>query len=239
MMVARRSAGEGSLFWHEKRQRWIGVVSQGYAANGRRRTTWVTGRTKTEAKNKLREAQRARDAGLPVGRRNYTVRQAVEAWLEHGLAGRDPNTVTNRTILARRHLLPALGSRRLAELTADKVDRWLAAKSDQLSTDTLAKLLSLLRQSVRRAQARDLVQRNVALLCEAPKGRGGRAVEVAAFEQASRLLAVAKGTSMHAYVVMSLLTGAPTEELRALTWIWRVLRAANRRNRRAFSCGGP
>jgi hypothetical protein len=86
MIVARRSAGEGSLFWHEKRQRWIGVVSQGYAANGRRRTTWVTGRTKTEAKNKLREAQRARDAGLPVGRRT-TVRQAVESWLEHGLAG--------------------------------------------------------------------------------------------------------------------------------------------------------
>src|SRR5688500_7377411 len=41
MMVARRSRGEGSLFWHEKRQRWIGVVSQGYAANGKRRTTWV------------------------------------------------------------------------------------------------------------------------------------------------------------------------------------------------------
>jgi len=37
MMVARRSRGEGSLFWHEKRQRWIGVVSQGYAANGKRR----------------------------------------------------------------------------------------------------------------------------------------------------------------------------------------------------------
>jgi hypothetical protein len=107
MIVARRSAGEGSLFWHEKRQRWIGVVSQGYAANGRRRTTWVTGRTKTEAKNKLREAQRARDAGLPVGRRNDTVRQAVESWLEHGLAGRDRSTVTNRTILARKHLLPA------------------------------------------------------------------------------------------------------------------------------------
>ena len=55
MMVARRSRGEGSLFWHEKRQRWIGVVSQGYAANGKRRTTWVSGRTKTEAKAKLRE----------------------------------------------------------------------------------------------------------------------------------------------------------------------------------------
>jgi site-specific recombinase XerD len=110
-----------------------------------------------------------------------TTRCCKQSWLEHGLAGRDPNTVTNRTILARRHLLPALGSRRLAELTADEVDRWLAAKSDQLSTDTLAKLLSILRQSVRRAQARDLVQRNVALLCEAPKGRGRAPVEVAEF----------------------------------------------------------
>ena len=44
---------------------------------------------------------------------DYTVRQAVESWLEHGLAGRDPSTVRNRTILARRHVLPALGSRRL------------------------------------------------------------------------------------------------------------------------------
>ena len=39
MVVARRSRGEGSLFWNEKRHRWIGIVSQGYAANGKRRTT--------------------------------------------------------------------------------------------------------------------------------------------------------------------------------------------------------
>ena len=217
-MVARRSRGEGSLFWHEKRQRWIGVVSQGYAANGKRRTTWVSGRTKTEAKTRLREAQRARDAGLPVARRDYTVRQAVDSWLEHGLAGRDRSTMTNRTILARKHLLPALGSRRLTELTADEVDRWLAAESGQLSTNTLAKLLSILRQSIRRAQARDLVHRNVALLCEAPKGTRGRPSKSLSMEQASRLLTAAEGTSMHAYVVVSLLTGARTEELRALTW---------------------
>ena len=102
------------------------------------------------------------------------MRQAVESWLEHGLAGRDPSTVRNRTILARRHVLPALGSRRLAELTADEVDHWLTGESKWVSTDTLAKLLSILRQSIRRAQARDLVQRNVALLCEAPKGTVGR-----------------------------------------------------------------
>ena len=193
MMVARRSRGEGSLFWNEKRQRWIGIVSQGYAASGKRRTTWVSGRTKTEAKTKLREAQRARDDGLPAGRRDYTVRQAVESWLEHGLAGRDRSTVRNRTILARRHVLPALGSRRLAELTADEVDRWLTGESKWVSTDTLAKLLSILRQSIRRAQAHDLVQRNVALLCDAPKGTAGRPSKSLRLEQAGRLLAAAEG----------------------------------------------
>jgi integrase len=91
-------------------------------------------------------------------------------------------------------------------------------ESGQLSTDTLAKLLSILRQSIRRAQARDLVHRNVALLCEAPKGTGGRPSKSLSLDQASRLLIAAEGTAMHAYVVVSLLTGARTEELRALTW---------------------
>jgi Phage integrase, N-terminal SAM-like domain len=203
----------------------------------------VSGRTKTEAKTKLREAQRARDDGLPAGRRDYTVRQAVESWLEHGPAGRDPSTVRNRTILARRHVLPALGSRRLAELTADEVDRWLTGESKGVvSTDTLARLLSILRQSIRRAQARDLVQRNVALLCEAPKGTVGRPSKSLSLEQAGQLLMAAEGTSMHAYVVVSLLTGARTEERGrspGVTWIWRMMRAVCRRRRRAFSCGGP
>jgi hypothetical protein len=49
-----------------------------------------------------------------------------------------------------------LGSRRLAELTADEVDRWLARESGQVSTDTLAKLLSILMTSLEgfRAPAR-------------------------------------------------------------------------------------
>jgi len=37
-----------------------------------------------------------------------------------------------------------------------------------------ARLLSILRQSIRRAQARDLVKRNVALLCDVPRGTARR-----------------------------------------------------------------
>ena len=50
------------------------------------------------------------------------------------------------------------------------------------------------------------------------KGTGGRLSKSLSLEQASQLLVAAESTAMHAYVVVSLLTGARTEELRALTW---------------------
>ncbi len=104
VVATRRSWGEGSLSWNESRQRWIGRVSLGYFPNGRRRIGTVSARTKTEAKNKLRALIRDQEDGLPISLRGYTVAEAVESWLEHGLTGRDPNTRTNREILARTYL---------------------------------------------------------------------------------------------------------------------------------------
>ncbi len=62
------------------------------------------------------------------------------------------------------------------------------------------------------------MKRNVALLCEVPKGKVGRPSKSLTFDQASALLTAAAEFRMHAYVVLALLTGARTEELRALTW---------------------
>ena len=83
------------------------------------------------------------------------------------------------------------------------------------------------------------MKRNVALLCDLPKGQPGRPSKSLTREQAVRLLRAAEDNStMNAYVVVSLLTGARTEELRALTWsrvhlygnpptidLWRSVRA--------------
>ena len=87
-MATRRSNGEGGLSWNEARQRWVGRASLGYNADGKRRIGTVSARTKTEAKNKLRALLRDHDDGLPT-QRAYTVGDAVEAWLVHGLVGRD------------------------------------------------------------------------------------------------------------------------------------------------------
>jgi integrase len=77
---------------------------------------------------------------------------------------------------------------------------------------------SILKRSIRQAQARDPVLRNVAELVTTPKGRIGRPSKALTFAQAAAVLKQAEASRLHAYVVLSLLTGVRTEEARALKW---------------------
>jgi integrase len=214
----RRERGEGGLHFATARQRWIATVTVGYDGRGKRITRKASAKTKTEAKEKLRDMVRDLDDGLAIAPHGYTVADAVQDWIEFGLVNRDPSTVKKCRILAGRHIIAELGARKLRELSADDVDRWLATKATALSTDTLRQLHSILKRAVSRAQARDKVKRNVVLLCELPKGQQGRPSKALTLDQAAAVLAAAEGTSMYAYIVLSLLIGARTEELRALTW---------------------
>ncbi len=217
-MTKRRSRGDGGLHWDEQRQRWIATVTIGYDGRGKRITRKASDKTKSGALAKLKEAIRDRDDGLAVGPSNYTVGHAVQNWLEYGLRHRDQATARKCRVLADKHIISALGARKLRELSADDIDHWLADEAKTLSTDTLCQLRSILKRAVSRAEARDKVKRNVVLLCDVPTGRAGRPSKALTLDQAAAVLDAATGTSMYAYIALSILIGARTEELRALTW---------------------
>ena len=230
-MTKRRPHGDGGLRWSEKRQRWIAEVTVGYTPDGKRIVRSASDKSKSRALKKLHEKLRERAEGLPSEDARYTVAQAVRDWLEHGLNGRDEATVRTCRSLAENHVIPDLGARKLRDLTTDDVDRWLARKAKTLSTKTLRELRSVLKRSVERAQAQDKVKRNVVLLCEVPRGRVGRPSKALTFAQAVALLDTAEKVGpkdMYAYIVLSLLTGARTEELRALRWSHVVAYDADR-----------
>ncbi|MFC4051171.1 tyrosine-type recombinase/integrase [Actinomadura syzygii] len=217
----RRPNGDGGLHWDKSRRRWIASVTVGYTPAGKRIVRTASDRSKSRALKKLQQKLRDREDGLPSEDTRYTVRQAVEDWFEFGLAGRAPKTVETWEGLAKNHIIPDLGARKLRELTADDVDRWLASKAKTLSTKTLRELVSILKRAVARAQARERVRRNVVLLCEVPKGQPGRPSKSLTFDQAVAFLEAAAASGrpdMHAYVTVSMLTGIRTEEARALRW---------------------
>jgi integrase len=87
-----------------------------------------------------------------------------------------------------------------------------------LSTRSLRLVHAILKRAIRQAQARDMVMRNVAVLVKTPKGTAGRPSRALTLDQARAVLEAARSSQLHAYVVVSLVTGVRTEEARALQW---------------------
>jgi integrase len=212
----RRGAGEDSIFFLAERNRYVGDVSVGFRPDGRRIRRRVSGRTKQEVRDKLKALHAELAAGLKAPA-SYTVRQAVEAWLESGLDGVSSRTRTLYTGLLE-PLLELIGRRQLRELGAGEVREALGALTDRYSTRSLQITRNSLERAIAHAQADDLVGRNVAGLVKAPRGRAGRPSKSFTVDEARAVLAAARGTQLEAYVTLSLLAGIRTEEARALRW---------------------
>jgi integrase len=106
------------------------------------------------------------------------------------------------------------------------------------STRTVQIARDCLVRAIKRAEAHDRVRRNVAALAELPSGQEGRPSKALTLDQARALLVAAEKSPLHAYIVLSLLTGIRPEEARALRWdhvyldgepasiaVWRSVRA--------------
>ena len=123
----RRGYGEGGIYFdhgggrrdsaHHKTcpGRWRGVVSLGFDAGGKRIRKKVSGQTRTEVKDKLKDLHSELDAGVRSVQ-GYTVETAVTDWLADGMPGRAAKTVeVYRDAL--RPLMAVIGRLPLRDLT--------------------------------------------------------------------------------------------------------------------------
>jgi integrase len=230
----RRGRNEGSIYKDEAKGRWYGAVSLGYGPDGK---TWrrhkVSGRTRAEVVEKLKQLQAERDSGVQP-ERAYTVRRAVEDWLTEGLDGRTAKTVgLNRGVL--KLVTSIIGDVELRKLTAHDVRRALAHLGQDHSSRTVTLAHNALTRAIRHAEANRHVMHNAAALVDTPKGQSGRPSKALTADQAAAVLRAARTSRLGAYVVLCLLTGVRTEEARALRWdhvdldagsiaVWRSVR---------------
>jgi hypothetical protein len=146
-MATRRRRGEdGISFEHRgpcsdlQRHRhcpglWRGELTVGYTDDGKRQRRKVSGKTKAAVVDKLRDLHHQLDQGITpkAGYAHYTVRQAAQDWLAHGLEGRSPKTVKkNQNVLE--PILNVIGARKLRDLSAADVRQALAAMATGYST---------------------------------------------------------------------------------------------------------
>ncbi len=119
----------------------------------------------------------------------------------------------------REGLREELGGVRLTDLSAAEVQKALMSMASRVSTRTVQIARNVLVRAIRQAERDDQVGRNVAALVKPPKGQdAGRPSKSLTLEQAVALTAAARGTRLEAYIILWLLTGLRTEEVRALEW---------------------
>jgi integrase len=216
--MARRGAGEGSIFRDKSTGRWRALLDVGEDAAGRRRRRKVSGRTRAEVAAKLRDLQRDLEDGLSSAGRHVTVALLSEDWLRHRSGELSASTLEVRTWAVRQHIAPALGARRVRELTADDVARFLQDLAGAgYARATLDKVRGVLVQVLRHAERQGLIVRNVAAIVPTPPGprAGGRSLTV---EQATALLTAARGHPLEAAIVLALTCGLRPGELLGLHW---------------------
>ena len=132
----RRGHGEDAIYWDESKGRWYGSVSLGFDRSGKRLRRKVSGKTKTEVKDKLRELHSDLDAGVQTSA-SYTVDQAVADWMREGRDGRSASTL-RRDERILRPVLALIGSVPLHTLRTHDVRRALSGLAASRSSATIA-----------------------------------------------------------------------------------------------------
>ncbi|MEU0820199.1 tyrosine-type recombinase/integrase [Streptomyces mirabilis] len=238
-----RANGDGTVY-QRKDGRW---EAAGYvlAPGNTRRRVRVYGTTRKEALAKLTEKIATSNRGLPIPSAQGSVTAYLTYWLENvAVHHLRENTHTRYTAVARLYLIPGLGRKKLARLTAKDVRTWLnrlrttcqccarsldtardqrlccaagRCCSKRLSPLTLTYVHSVLKSALEHAVCEEEIPRNVARNVRTGTPRPRRFEPLTA-EEAREFLAAASGHRLQPLFELALHTGLRKGELLGLRW---------------------
>ncbi|MGX1798401.1 tyrosine-type recombinase/integrase [Streptomyces albidoflavus] len=232
-----RANGEGTIY-QRKDGRW---EAAGYvlATDCRRKRVRVYGTTRKNAADKLADSNR----GLPVATADSTLGDYLTYWLGSVAVHRlRENTHTRYAACVRLHLIPGLGTKKIARLTAKDVRTFLdrlrttcqcctqgldterkkcctigKCCQKRLSPLTVTYVHSVLKSALEHAVRQDELPRNVARNVKAATPRPRHFRPLTATE-ARQFLDAARTDRLHALYELALRTGLRKGELPGLLW---------------------
>src|SRR4051812_25742947 len=129
---------------------------------------------------------------------------------------RKPSTVIDYRSIIRAHLLPAFGTLRLEELTAERIEAWKATLT--VCNRSKAKFLTILNGVLKRARRVHKLRYNPMADIEKPRYRATTTIEVFSPEEVWALVRAADSEQDAAVYLTAAFTGLRRGELIALRW---------------------
>lgn len=215
----RRSNGEGSIWWDDRRQRYVGQITVRDDSGATRRRT-VVATTQAELAKRLEQLRTNAAAGVTAVATEQTVAQFLAHWRTNVLPLEDlrPNTIRSYGETIRLYINPYVGAVPLATLQPRHVEhmmRSLVAKG--YSGSVVSKARKILARALRVALRDQLVTRNVAALVDGvsvPRSKG-KTLDPA---QAAALLRTADAEGHFALVAVMVGLGLRRQEALGLRW---------------------
>jgi integrase len=239
----KRANGEGTIY-QRRDGRWEGAAFVLTTAGTHRRVR-VYGPTRDDARKKLMNLIQQSDQGIPVASTAWSVAEYLNYWLRDVVfQERRPKTYQGYEGVVRLHLIPGIGKKRLAKLTAQDVrifltrirqecqcckHGWDAQREvsrccargqcceSRLSARMVQSIHAVLRNALESAVREEIIPRNVAKLVQipAPRYKVNRGLTTQQAKAASKAAAAHRLAALY---VLALYLGLRRGELLGLRW---------------------
>ena len=218
-----RANGDGDVFPRKNKAGNITSYRGAYVGpDGRRR--YVSGKTKTEAREALATARAEAAGGVVLDAGKLPVTEYLERWLSDCLtplvkSGKmEHSTYVRYAGIVNNHISPTIGRKKLRNLSRAEVRALYSAKGKELSPRSVDYIHVTLQKALSQAMRDNLIPRNVATGERPRSSRKREEIMALSSEQTKALLSSAKGERNEALYIVAVHTGLRQGEILGLKW---------------------
>lgn len=174
-MAGKRGNGEGTIYYSEKLNKWVGQFTAGRKADGKLNRKSVYGNTRKEVKEKITKALVEIQTNTYIEKNDITLSDLASEIIEDKKKSNEVNANTYKRLTYTLSYIKKenIGNMPIQKITAKDVKDFLNSKTSY-SNSVLQKIFQLLGQTFRRAVDRNYISRNPMLAEEVKRPKSDK-----------------------------------------------------------------
>lgn len=200
---------------------WEGRISLGCdPGTGKQVQKTFTGKTQKEVREKLQAVAVAIANGTYTEPTKLTLSEWLDIWISEYMEAAKPRTIDSYKSTIRNHIKPALGAKKLSEITKHDVQRFcnsLSRREKPLSPKSIKNCHGVLHSALEEAVNLDYIRSNPADKCKLPRIEKAD-IQPLDTEHCKAFVEAAEGHRFENVYITTLFTGMREGEVLGLTW---------------------
>lgn len=221
--MAKRGNGEGSIFYSEKLNRWVGQFTAGRKADGKLNRKSVYGKTRKEVKDKMNKALVDVNNGLFIDKQDITFKELIENYINYKYK---TNQISDRSYLRNQETLKQIikcdstfANKNIQKITTEDIKHFLTTIT-VYSDSSIKKMYSMMNKAFKIAISEKYIIFNPAnseIIKKPNSDKENKKVEALTVEEQRKLINVLELNKKYDLIIlMQLYTGMRIGEVLAL-----------------------